>query len=151
MVNKYRNNHIKNDYGDFDSKLEYNRFLVLLDAQARGEIRNLKRQQEYLLIPAQRRPRFIFGKRKVKEVMHVVERACYYLCDFSYEKYTELYGFRDEAKKDFGPVGRGWVKVVEDVKGSQKMVTADAKIKKKLMLHIYGIEVRYVTKATEEI
>lgn len=53
------------------------------------------------------------------------ERATKYLADFTYER-------RD---------GRKWVKVVEDVKGA---VTPEFRLKRKLMLHVHGIEVQEI-------
>lgn len=53
------------------------------------------------------------------------ERACSYRADFSYEEKS----------------GDDWIPVVEDVKG---MRTDVYKIKRKLMLYKYGIEIREI-------
>ena len=74
-----------------------------------GIISNLELQKRFELIPSQR----IDGK--------VVERPCYYVCDFAYCE--------------------GGKQVIEDVKG---MKTEVYKIKKKLMLYKCGIAIKEV-------
>lgn len=76
-TNKYKNRKITNKYGTFDSKKEYERFLILQDMEKRGEITDLKRQVPFELIPSQR----IQGK--------VVERAVTYKADYTYYKGNE--------------------------------------------------------------
>lgn len=85
------------------------RFLVLLEKQKNGEIRQLERQKAYMLIPSQK---LANGK---------TERACKYIADFVYVQ--------------------GDKTIVEDAKGFRTDVY---KIKKKLMLSIYGIEIQEV-------
>lgn len=53
------------------------------------------------------------------------ERPTHYVADFVYEA------------KD----GRRWIRVVEDVKGA---VTPEFRLKRKLMLHVHGIEVQEI-------
>lgn len=55
----------------------------------------------------------------------VVERECSYKADFTYQELTD----------------KGWQNVVEDVKGVR---TPEYKIKRKLMLYVYGIRIREV-------
>ena len=105
----------------FDSKKEANRYFELKILQKIGEIRDLQRQVNYLLIPEQREqatkgPRG--GIRKGK----LIERPCYYVADFVY---TDV---------------KGNV-VVEDAKG---MRTAEYKLKRKLMLHVHGIRIHEI-------
>lgn len=69
--NKYFNHKIVNKYGKFDSKKEYERYLILLDMQSKGEIFELKRQPEFVLIPYQK------GQKRN-------ERQCKYIADFEY-------------------------------------------------------------------
>lgn len=69
---KYNSKKVITNEGKFDSKKEYKRWLELKDMEARGEIRELKRQYPLELIPSQR----IDGR--------VVERACKYIADFVY-------------------------------------------------------------------
>ena len=93
----------------FASKREAQRYSELKMLEKAGEISNLELQKRFELIPSQR----IGGK--------VVERPCYYVCDFAYCE--------------------GGKQVIEDAKG---MKTEVYKIKKKLMLYKYGIRVREV-------
>lgn len=109
---KYGNKKIDVDGILFDSKKEACRYCQLKQLQQAGEISDLQLQKEYELIPTQR----IDGK--------VVERACKYKADFAYMKDGQ--------------------QVVEDVKGYRDPKSAGyAKfvIKRKLMLHIFGIRI----------
>ncbi len=76
--NKYRNEKIICDGMTFDSKKEYRRWCELCLLEKAGEIKDLQRQIEFELIPAQR----IDGK--------VVERKCSYVADFVYHEGAEL-------------------------------------------------------------
>lgn len=125
---KYGNKKIQNAFGEFDSTLEFRRFLVLKDAEGRGLILNLRRQVPYLLIPAQYTTEVVHLKTKDKEVERLAERKVEYVADFVYEK----------AGKE----------IVEDTKG---MRLADYIIKRKMMLYFHGIAIREVKKPTEEI
>ena len=62
MRPKYGNSKIKNAYGTFDSQLELARFVFLSNRQKEGEISGLRRQVEYLLIPAQYGTEIILSK-----------------------------------------------------------------------------------------
>ena len=93
----------------FASKREAQRYSELKMLEKAGEISNLELQKRFELIPSQR----INGK--------VVERPCYYVCDFAYCE--------------------GGKQVIEDAKG---MKTEVYKIKKKLMLYKYGIAIKEV-------
>lgn len=93
----------------FASKREAQRYSELKILEKAGEISNLELQKRFELIPSQR----IGGK--------VVERPCYYVCDFAYCE--------------------GGKQVIEDAKG---MKTEVYKIKKKLMLYKYGITIKEV-------
>jgi len=74
MKNKYHARKITVDGMVFDSRKEYQRYCLLRQMEQAGEIRGLKRQVRYTLIPSQR----INGK--------VVERAATYIADFVYEQ-----------------------------------------------------------------
>lgn len=119
--------------GEFDSEIEYARYIFLRSKSERGEIKNLHRQVEYELIPKQTETIIKHLKTKDKEEVRVVERPCVYRADFVYD--------------------RGQETIVEDVKGSTNpkfsTATQDFKIKKKLMLYRYGIKINIVTRATE--
>ena len=111
-MRKYGNKKVEIDGIEFDSKKEAQRYWELKLLQRAGKITDLQLQKEFELIPAQR----IDGK--------VVERACKYKADFAYMKDGQ--------------------QVVEDVKGYRDPASAGyAKfvIKRKLMLHVYGIRV----------
>lgn len=70
---KYHNKKITRDGEDFDSIKEYRRFCELALLEKAGQVKDLKRQVKFELIPSQR----IDGK--------VVERPCSYVADFVYE------------------------------------------------------------------
>ena len=136
MRAKYGNSKIKNAYGIFDSQLEYARFIFLSNRQKEGEISGLRRQVEYLLIPAQYGTEIRHLKTKDKEVRVLLERPCSYIADFVYERNGKT--------------------IVEDCKGEDKKYkgkrfstqTADFKIKKKLMLYIHNIQIKIISSPT---
>jgi hypothetical protein len=107
----------------FGSKREARRAAVLMQREARGEIRNLRCQVKYILIPAQR----INGE--------LVERACTYTADFVYEQYLPP----PEPIK--GNTFWRWQTVVEDTKG---FPNDRWPIKRKLMLFVHNIRVKEV-------
>lgn len=102
----------------FDSQKEYRRFCELLLLQRAGEIEDLKRQVEYVLIPAQREPDTVGVRGGIKKG-RIIEHPVKYVADFVY--------------KENGTV------VVEDSKG---MRTKDYIIKRKLMLYVHGIRIK---------
>ena len=136
MRAKYGNSKIKNVYGIFDSQLEFARFIFLSNRQKEGEISGLRRQVEYLLIPAQYGTEIRHLKTKDKEVRVLLERPCSYIADFVYERNGKT--------------------IVEDCKGEDKKYkgkrfstqTADFKIKKKLMLYIHNIQIKIISSPT---
>lgn len=104
----------------FDSKKEAKRYVELKLLEANGQISSLELQYEFTLIPNQYMT--INGKKKC------VERAIKYIADFVYT---------DENGQT----------VVEDVKGYRDPKSAGyAKfvLKRKLMLHQFGIRVKEV-------
>lgn len=124
--NKYGNRKITRDGELFDSLKEYRRYTELLLLEKAGAIQELQRQVPFELIPAfyeeiytgeyyQRGPRK--GEPKRKRVC--VEKAVTYYADFVYYE--------------------GGVKVVEDTKGFK---TPEYILKRKLMLHVYGIRIK---------
>ena len=129
MRPKYGNNKIKNAFGTYDSELEWSRHLFLSNRQKEGEISGLRRQVEYLLIPAQYGTEIRHLKTKDKEVRVLLERPCSYIADFVYERNGKT--------------------IVEDCKGAKAIITETAKIKKKLLLWVHGIELRYIFSATQ--
>lgn len=113
--NKYHAKKVTTEDGTFDSKAEFRRWQELKLLEAAGEISELRRQVEYLLIPEQREPSE--GKRKGR----LLERKCVYRADFVYEMDGET--------------------IVEDVKGRK---TKEYVIKRKLLLFTHGIQIREV-------
>lgn len=71
-ASKYRAQKVETADGKFDSKHELKRWNELILLERAGEIKDLKRQVKYELIPAQR----VNGR--------CVERACSYVADFEY-------------------------------------------------------------------
>ena len=136
MRPKYGNKKIKNAFGTYDSELEYARFVFLSNRQKEGEISGLRRQVEYLLIPAQYGTEIRHLKTKDKEVKVLLERPCSYIADFVYERNGKT--------------------IVEDCKGEDKKYkgkrfsteTAAFKIKKKLMLYIHNIQIKIISSPT---
>lgn len=118
-MNKYRNKKIIVDGEVFDSKKEYRRWKELILLLKAGEISKLQRQVKYVLIPAQREPD-IRGPRGGIRPGKLIEREVSYIADFVYT---------DKAEQI----------VVEDCKGLR---TKEYIIKRKLMLHEYGIRIK---------
>ncbi|WP_186829307.1 DUF1064 domain-containing protein [Ralstonia sp. TCR112] len=72
-MRKYRNVKVTTEAGTFDSKREHARYLELLMMQRQKSISNLRRQVEYILIPAQR------------DASGKAIRAVKYIADFVYD------------------------------------------------------------------
>ena len=121
---KYRNNKVTIGDDVYDSQKEYLRYLDLLGMEKLGEIKDLKRQVKFELIPVQREPDTI-GPRGGVHKGKTLEQAVNYFADFVYTdvKTGEL--------------------VVEDTK-SEFTKTKDYIIKRKLMLYVHGIRIREV-------
>lgn len=90
-----------------------------------GEIRDLQRQVEYELIPAQYETYERYSKKgkRLKDGVKLIEKRCCYVADFVY---TDV---------------KTGQTVVEDTKGVR---TKEYVIKRKLMLYIHKIRVREV-------
>ena len=120
---KYRNKKVQVDGIIFDSAKEANRYKELDMMEKAGDISDLQRQVKYTLIPEMREPDSI-GARGGKKKGKIIERECAYLADFVYWD------------------NRQQKKVVEDVKGFRGGGAYEVfKIKRKLMMHLYGIKV----------
>lgn len=107
---KYRNTRTDG----YASKREAKRAQALRLMQEAGQIRELREQVEFLLIPRQKRADGT-----------VAERSCSYFADFVYDEFRN----------------GDWRQVVEDTKGFR---TPDYIIKRKLVLFVHGIEIREV-------
>lgn len=121
---KYHNKKVLSEDGEsFDSKKEYRRYKELKLLERSGEITDLRRQVPYIVIPEHREPD-IEGPRGGRKKGRMIETAVRYIADFVYF----------EKRRD-----GSWEQVVEDCKG---MRTDAYRIKRKLMLHVYGIRIR---------
>ena len=119
--NKYKNTKTIVDGIEFDSRKEAARYKELKLLEAAGEISNLEMQVKFVLIPTQREPDFVGVRGGIKKGK-VIEKECSYLADFVY--------IRDEHV------------IVEDVKGYKNGSAYNIfKIKRKLMLYLYGIKI----------
>ena len=114
---KYFSKKVRNEYGEFDSKAEYERFLVLKHQEDIGVISDLQRQVEFEIIPKLVKIVDVPLKTKVKQVERVEERPAHYTADFCY---------RDKDNKY----------IIEDLKSKYTQSLADYKLRKKLMKHI---------------
>ena len=113
-MNKYGAKKIKDPATGylFDSKKEFYRWCELRIMERSGKIYDLKRQVKYVLVPSQR-----------DESGKLIEREVSYIADFEYIQ---------DGKK-----------VVEDVKGYKRGAAYQLfSIKRKLMLHKFGIRVK---------
>ena len=113
-VNKYRNKKVIIDGILFDSQKEAKVYVELKQGIEAGEIKDLKLQHQYELIPTQRDP----------DTKKVIERPCTYTADF-------VVTYPD------GEV------VVIDCKGARGL-DQKYPIKRKLMLWRYGLKIKEV-------
>ena len=112
---KYKNKPVTVDNIRFASQHEAQRYKELCLLQKAGKIKNLRLQVPYELIPAHYE--LVDGKKKC------IERAVKYVADFVY---------RDTETGET---------VVEDTKGVR---TKEYILKRKMMLHTYGIRIKEV-------
>ena len=103
----------------FDSIKEAQRYSELRFLEIAGEIRDLKTQVEFELIPAQYEP-YTIGPRGGIRKGKCIERACKYIADFTY--YTKDGEY-----------------VVEDSKGYRE---EDYRIKRKIALYLLKIRIK---------
>jgi hypothetical protein len=132
---KYNNKKVEYNGMTFDSKKERDRYIVLLEAQCRGEISHLETQVKYVLIPAIREEYEVQLKTKTITKTRTVQKAITYTADFRY--------FHNERQE--------WV--VSDVKASPMQASLDKTfiIKEKIMFALKGIKIQRVYKANENI
>ena len=126
---KYNNKKVTLDGITFDSQKEANRYCELKLLQRAGQIQNLELQKEFELIPAQYEyyPRYGKSGKRLKDGARCIEQSCVYKADFAYIENGKT--------------------VVEDVKGYRDpkgAAYAKFAIKRKLMLHVYGIRIKEV-------
>ena len=125
-MSKYKNKKYTATDGEvFDSYKEYKRYFELSLLEKAGQIRDLKRQVKFVLIPTQREyTTEVYKKGEHKGELkpgRVLEKECAYYADFTYYD--------------------GNLYVVEDAKGVRTEVY---NIKKKLMLKVHGIRIKEV-------
>lgn len=118
---KYRSEKVEILGIRFDSKREARRWFELTTLEKAGEIKNLRRQVKFELVPAQREPDII-GKRGGVKPGKVIEREVSYYADFCYED-------------------KNGQTIVEDTKGVR---TPEYIIKRKLLLWRYGIRIQEI-------
>lgn len=128
---KYNNKTFEADGYKWDSKKEYQRWLVLKDAEAQGLITCLQRQVKFELIPAVREEYVEHLKTKDKIKTRTLQLAICYTCDFAYYKDDEY--------------------IVSDVKASPKMLPKEYVLKKKMLFALKGILIKEVYKANDPI
>ena len=114
---KYFSKKIRNEHGVFDSKAEYNRYLMLKSQEDAGIISDLKRQVRFEIIPKLIRTDEVQLKTKTKSVERVEERPAHYTCDFAYIDYN----------------GKN---IIEDLKSKYTSTLKDYNLRKKLMKHL---------------
>ena len=114
----------------FASHKERDRYIFLKEKERDGEISNLQCQVRIELVPAVKKTveEQLKTKVRIKEV--TVQKAIYYVADFTYERNGET--------------------IYEDAKGSHQL-TKVYSLKKKMMLALKGLEVREIYSPTEWI
>ena len=114
---KYHSEKVTIDGETFDSRREARRWMDLRLLEQAGEIRDLRRQVKYILIPTQRE------EGDGKKLGKLLEKEASYIADFVYQD------------------ARTGETIVEDSKGFR----TDAYIlKRKLMLWVHGIKITEV-------
>lgn len=122
---KYGSRKVTVDGITFDSKREAARYQELKLLERAGKISDLRRQVEFVLIPAQFENMSWAAKRGRGKCL---ERKCSYIADFVYKAPAFEYGVP-------------CITVVEDTKGYK---TPEYIIKRKLMLYQFGIQIHEV-------
>ena len=82
---KYGNHKMEIDGIEFASRKEANRYAELKILEQAGEIKDLKLQEKFVLIPAQREPDIIGARGGVKKGK-LIEQELSYIADFVYKK-----------------------------------------------------------------
>lgn len=115
----------------WDSEKEFYRYVILRHAEAQGLITSLQRQVVFTLLPAITEEETVQLKTKTKTVTKTVQQPVTYRADFAYIKDGQ--------------------QIVEDVKGSPRMLTPEYILKKKMMRALLGIIIKEVYNATDKI
>lgn len=104
---------------------------MLRHAEGEGRIQGLQRQVVFTLLPAVTEEQTVQLKTKTKTVTKTVQQPVTYRADFVYMKDGQ--------------------QIVEDVKGSPRMLTPEYLLKKKMMRALLGIIIKEVYHATDPI
>jgi hypothetical protein len=113
---KYKAKKIMTPYGVFDSKSEYERFMILDHQQSIGVISDLQQQVRFEIIPKLVKQVTVHLKTKTKTVERVDEKAAHYTADFTYYKNGQY--------------------VIEEIKSEGTMLARDYPLRKKLIKQI---------------
>ena len=127
--NKYNNKKIVNEFGKWDSKKEYERYLRLKEAEEKGLISDLRTQVTFELIPAITEEYVEHLKTKDKIKTRVLQRAVTYKADFVYIKDDE--------------------EIIEDVKISKALIPKEFALKEKIFFWKYGKKIQLVFNAND--
>lgn len=128
---KYNNKRFEADGYKWDSKKEYQRWIILKEAEAQGVITDLQRQVKFELIPAVIEEYVEHLKTKDKIKTRVLQRPITYTADACYYKDGEY--------------------IVEDCKISPKVKPDKYVLKNKMMFALKGIRIKEVYKANDPI
>lgn len=120
---KYNNKTFENQFGKWDSIHEYEIFLELMDRERRGEIKDLKRQFAFILLPAKFEDYQAQLKTKVVTKKRCLYRDVKYYADFVY---TDV---------ETGDT------VVVDAKSDATRTDKCYILKKKMLYHFYNIKI----------
>ena len=130
---KYNAHKVERHGLKFDSEREADRWDFLLECQRQGLITELKRQQEFVLLPDEYEDVAKQLKTKIK-----------------YERKRVYVGVRYRADFVYFHVGKQ-KHVVEDLKASPKMIPADYILKEKMMHSLLHIDIHRVYKPKDPI
>lgn len=120
---KYHSKKVTRNGITYDSKKEAVRHSELLLLEKAGVISELERQVKFTLLPAHYETYERYGKggKRLTDGHRCVERAVFYVADFTYKLDGEL--------------------IVEDVKGIR---TKEYILKRKMMYHFHNIRIKEV-------
>ena len=127
----------------YDSKKEYDRWIELQMMERAGEVKKLRRQVEYELIPA----KFENVKIKDREVRQWLVYTTQSLGNYFSTKREPVYKevcIEHNAiyTADFVYIDSTGAEIVEDVKSAITRKEADYVLRRKLMLHVHGIRIK---------
>lgn len=128
---RYNHTKVEVDGLKFDSKKEYQRYLVLKEAEDKGAITDLQTQVKFELIPAVVEEYIEHLKTKDKIKTRTLQLAITWTADFVYQKNGE--------------------EVVEDVKPSKALLSDRFVIKEKLFFWKYRKRIRCVYNINDPI